>query len=411
MLINMINMTAMKPALPTIAAEQVLARLKISRPTLYAYVSRGLIRAAPDPEDPRRSRYRVEDVERLASRKARGRKPERVAEGTLDWGLPVLESRITLIDGGRLFYRGRDAAQLATSATLEDVARLLWDCGGADPFAAAPARPPARWGAMLRALVDVAPVDRCLAMLPLAEGGILAMSGREASRLWPGAAALLRHVAAAAVAATPDAAPIDAMLARAWKIGAARAKLIRAALVLSADHELNASTFATRVIASTGASLTASIAGGLAALSGPRHGGVTAQVEAWFDEIERSGDPARAVADRVQRGDRLPGFGHPLYPEGDPRAGALLALLPRESLRDRVIAAVDRIGGRPPNIDFALVALSRALGLPRGAAFTVFAIGRTVGWIAHALEQQADEKLIRPRARYAGPAPEAAVLR
>jgi citrate synthase len=103
----------------------------------------------------------------------------------------------------------------------------------------------------------------------------------------------------------------------------------------------------------------------------------------------------------------LPGFGHPLYGGTDPRAAALLALLPADTVRDRLIAAMDRIGGKAPNVDFALVSLRRAAALPRGSALAIFAVGRTSGWIAHALEQHADGKLIRPRARYAGVAPAA----
>src|SRR5689334_468964 len=105
----------------TLSADEAVARLKISRPTLYAYVSRGLIRSDADPSDPRRSLYLAEDVERLVASKVRGRKPERIAESTLEWGLPVLESQITVIQDGRLFYRGHDATQLARSATLEEI--------------------------------------------------------------------------------------------------------------------------------------------------------------------------------------------------------------------------------------------------------------------------------------------------
>src|SRR6516162_5421220 len=106
-----------------IGAEEAASRLRISRPTLYAYVSRGLVSAHPDPADPRRSLYSSEEIARLARDKARGRKPERIASATLDWGLPALSSRITLIKDGRLYYRGLDAARLASRASLEETAR------------------------------------------------------------------------------------------------------------------------------------------------------------------------------------------------------------------------------------------------------------------------------------------------
>jgi len=391
-----------------LTAENAVARLKISRATLYAYVSRGLVRAAPDTADPRRRLYLAEDIERLASRKARGRAPARVAAATLDWGLPVLDSAITLIDGGRLHYRGQDAAKLAETAGLEQVARLLWNCGRSNPFTLAMPSPPHPWAAMANRLGGLAPVERAQALLPLMPEVGLAAWRREASRLWPVAANLLRHVTAAVTLAAPSGMPIHRQLAEAWDVDDNGAETIRAALVLSADHELNASTFAVRVVASTGASLAACIAAGLAALSGPRHGGLTAQVEALFDEIDQAGNAEQVVESRLARGDQLPGFGHPLYRDGDPRARALLASLPADRTREALLDAVGHLGGWLPNIDLALTAMRRALKLPRGSALATFAIGRTTGWIANALEQQADGKLIRPRARYAGPVPQTA---
>ncbi len=388
-------------SLSTYDAATAASRLKVSRATLYAYVSRGLIRAVPDPEDPRRSRYRAADVDQLSRQKSRGRKPDRVAATTLDWGLPVLASRITLIEDGRLFYRGRNAIELADAASFEETARLLWDCGESDPFGAADAPLPQH------AEAADGPIERCLAALVRLDGAAPGIWQREPSRLWPVAAALLRTVAAAAGGRMPSAEPIHLQLARAWGCNAAAADRLRRALILCADHELNASTFAVRVVASTGASLAACAIAGLAALSGPRHGGATARVEALFDEIERAGDARRVVAERYARGELVPGFSHPLYPDGDPRCPPLLSTLPPDAARDALIAELDRIGGKPPNIDLALVALRRALALPRGAALALFAVGRCAGWIAHALEQQSEGALIRPRARYVGERPPA----
>jgi citrate synthase len=194
-------------------------------------------------------------------------------------------------------------------------------------------------------------------------------------------------------------------MARAWGLGPKPAEILRAALILSADHELNASAFAVRVVASTGASLAACLMGGLAAFSGPLHGGTTSLVEVLFDEAERRGDAASVVEERLRRGDMLPGFGHRLYPKGDPRASVLLKLLPADRTCGALIAAMEEIDGRHPNVDFALVAMRRALALPAGAALSIFAVARSAGWIAHALEQQQEGKLIRPRARYVGPLP------
>jgi citrate synthase len=187
------------------------------------------------------------------------------------------------------------------------------------------------------------------------------------------------------------------------------ARALDAALVLMADHELNASTFAARIAASAGADLYACVSAALATLSGPRHGGASLRVEAFADEV---GSPPRAadvVRSRLQRGDPLPGFGHRLYPDGDPRGGHLISAarrLPGRSARLRTLLALaDAVrsqGGEPPNSDLGLVALTSALGLPAGAAPAIFALGRCAGWIAHVLEQRADPRLLRPRARYAG---------
>ena len=387
-----------------LTAETAADRLGINRATLYAYVSRGLVRAHPAPDDPRRRLYSADDIDRLAGNKTRSRKAADIAAATLDWGLPALTSGITLVEGDRLYFRGRDAARFATHASLEETARLLWDCSE-DPFGSARPLPPSA-AASIASLAGAFPIDRCMAVLPVADVGTAMTWQRDRRRLWHDGAMLLRLMAAAATGTTPSDAPVHLHVARAWGLDERAADLIRAALVLCADHELNASAFAVRVVASTGASLAACMSGGLSALTGPRHGGTTSLVEILFEETERFGDAARLVQERLRRGDMLPGFGHPLYRDGDPRALALLPMLPPDATRDALRNAMDTIGGKPPNIDFALVSLRRALGLARGSAFALFAIGRTVGWIAHALEQQAEDKLIRPRARYTGPAPE-----
>ncbi|HEV2675441.1 MAG TPA: citrate synthase [Aliidongia sp.] len=392
------------PTTDLIDASAAIALLGVGRATLYAYVSRGQIRSEPDPADPRRRLYHRADLEGLKLRKARGRRPDKVAEATLDWGLPVLESGISLIADGRLFYRGREATELARSATIEAAARWLWNCGETDPFDA-PAPPlPGLWPAILPGLADLPPIERAQALLALAPPSLPTLR-RTVVRLWPEAAALLRLTAAAALGCAPSAMPIHRMLADAWGLDAAGADRVRAALVLSADHELNVSTFTVRCIASTGAVLTASLQGGLAALSGPRHGGMTGRVEALFRALEQDGDVERLIAGRLARGETMPGFGHPLYPAGDPRGAALLALAEPDALTGGLVRAVVDLTGQYPSLDVGLVALARQLGLPAGSAAALFAIGRTAGWLAHALEQIGQDRLIRPRARYIGPVP------
>ncbi len=240
-------------------AETAARTLGVARATLYAYVSRGLIGTEPDPADPRRSLYRAADIERLRQNKARGRKREAIAAAALDWGVGALPSRLTLVEAGRLFYRGQEATSLARRATLEEVACLLWGCdAGEDPFAAPP-----------RAATPLFVSHP----FPAPSGG--AILNREPVRLRADGAALLRGVAASMLGTGPNGRHIHRQFARAWRLEEAGAEMVRAALVLLADHELNASTFAARVVASTGASLTACVTAGLAALSGPLHGGAT----------------------------------------------------------------------------------------------------------------------------------------
>ncbi len=202
------------------------------------------------------------------------------------------------------------------------------------------------------------------------------------------------------VAVQPSALPLHDRLASAWGVGPKAADLIRRALVLTADHELNASTYATRVVASTRAPLGACVLAGLTALVGPLHGGMTNEVRHLLADPLVAADPSGAIAVRLARGERIPAFGHPLYPDGDPRAMALLSRIQTTPRARHLIEAMQAMTGILPNIDFALLMLERRLRLPTGAAFAVFAVGRTVGWIAHALEQWQDGTLIRPRAVY-----------
>ncbi|KWH33441.1 excisionase [Burkholderia cepacia] len=378
------------------------ARLGVSRQTLYAYVSRGLLRAEPGGSH-RESRYLAADVDRLADQRARGRKPKEVAKAALNWGAPVLESSITLIDGGRLFYRGTDALDLASRASLEEVAALLWRNDEQTAFGRqAPATP-----AVLRTLFRHYGDQRAeQALLPLftvaSEDAPTAIWQQSSDRHAQGCGDLVRILAACLLRTRIDTAPVHVQCARAWGVGPAGAELIRAALVLCADHELNASSFTGRCIASTNASLRAVVVGGLAGLSGERHGATTARGEALWDEIGNK-DVERKMSERLARGDGLPGFGHSLYPDGDVRATYLLSrILPRHPQWNRMLDAGSALTGQKPSVDLALVALRRHLRLPVGAAFGLFALGRSIGWIAHGLEQRAQSDLIRPRAVYTG---------
>jgi citrate synthase len=395
-----------------LTSKEAARRLGVSSATLYAYVSRGLLRS--EASDGRRERrYRAEDITRLKRRRDVGRKAESIASHALDFGTPVLESALTLIEDNRLFYRGHDATALARTASLEDVAHLLWECDD-KPFAAdnlPPMTEPLRRAWL--AAATLTPVDRCLVLLPVAAALDHASWVEDRGAMLEAGVRVLRLLTAAVTARPPSPTPIHEQLAAAWKVPAERAPLIRAALVLSADHEFNASAFAARVVASTGANLYGATMAGLAAINGPRHGGLTRRVAAFFDDLKDVSDLDRELARRVRDHIYIPGFGHPLYPDGDVRAATLFALAreivprsPELAFAERLAAATERLLDRKANVDFTTVTVERDLGLPRDSALAMFLLGRTVGWIAHALEQSGGA-LIRPRARYTGPRPDA----
>jgi citrate synthase len=411
-LINIINMSRTS----WLNSGAALAVLGVRPQTLYANVSRKRIRVKADPVDPRRSLYHAEDVRQLALRRRGRRRDQRVAEQAVAWGEPVLASGICTVERGRLWYRGQDAVRLAEHSSLEEVARLLWH----SPQPPRDTRPdmhalPAERHTPLQALYAVlshrAGLDppmyaRSLGPLHVEAAGLFdalcaallqaIRGGRRDTRRHP----LPARRSRGAVAGAADR-PIHVQLAEVWNHPAA-ADLIRRALVLLADHELNASTFATRVAASTGAALSASLLAGFATLSGPLHGGAAAALQALLHSA-RSIGPEKAMLASLAGGRAVAGFGHRLYPQGDVRAAALLQHIEPAPIFTQLSAAADNLIGELPNIDFALTAMADSAGLPADAPFVLFALARSVGWIAHALEQSQAGALIRPRARYTGP--------
>ncbi|EJL77739.1 citrate synthase [Polaromonas sp. CF318] len=360
--------------------------------TVYAYVSRGKLEVAPDPADTRRSLYRAEDVAGLARRKQAGRKHETVAANTLFGAEPSIPTALTAFFRGRPYYRGRDLIGLSASATLEDVAQLLWNAEQAVDFSS----PEPASGKPGRALAFTA-----LAGLA-AEGH--STRGR-LTRVLHGEAQRLVGLVANSFGARQAGKPLHERLAQGWKQPPEVADLLRTAMVLLADHELTGSAFAARIAASTGASLPACLLAGLTTLSGPLHGDASGRVHALFGEVERLGEN-KAIDHYLSTGLALPGFGHHIYPDGDPRAAALLALFEPSKMITRFIEQATQLTGLQPNIDVALAALVAHHRLPADAAFALFATARSVGLLAHSLEQLGVAQVIRPRGRYVGVMPD-----
>ncbi|MGH9887616.1 MAG: citrate synthase family protein [bacterium] len=399
-----------------LTAKQAAAALGVSRATLYAYTSRGQIRSEPVAERTRERRYARDDVTRLKERKAARRDPAKAAAQGLRWGEPVLESSITLIHDGTFYYRGHDAVALAGHASVEHVAALLWQAPGdeAERLFAQPLPIDARGLAPLRrATRDQRSLMQ--AMLPIAGAADVASYDLRPASVRASSARILRLLASV-VTGRAVREPIHQALQEAWTPRRpAAADAIRSALVLCADHELNVSAFAARCAASAGAPPYDVVSAALATLKGFRHGGAA---ERALSLAERAGTPSRArhaIVERLRHGDPIPAFGHPLYPHGDPRAVALMrsaessgndaAWRPFRNLRN---AGVDLLNEQP-NLDFGLAAVTRCYRLPSEAPFILFALGRTIGWMAHAMEEYTSGRLIRPRARYVGPPPVAQV--
>jgi len=398
-------------------AQEAAKELGISPTTLYAYVSRGLIRSEAIDGDSRSRRYHKEDIHRLKERKDFRRNPTKAVEQALHWGEPILDSTITLIANGRLYYRGHDAVELATTRTVEEVAALIW-LGDLSKevstlFDAASSRVSFRCLAARRRVADLSPIEMFQAILPVAAAEDIAAYNLQPLAVAQTGARILGLLALIAAGRDEKGKDLAQTLQDGWAPEDPTAtQLLRAALILCADHELNVSAFTARCVASACSTPYAVVTAGLSALQGPKHGGSVEQVEAFLEEV---GSPAQvhdAIARRLKRGEQLPGFGHQLYPDGDPRGKTLLELTskaypnaPAVELGEALLTQAQRAIGQYPTVDFGLAVLAKAIQQPPGAALALFALGRTIGWIGHAIEQYQLDQLIRPRARYTGPPP------
>ena len=396
----------MKTAHSWMSAADAARMLGVSRATLYAYVSRRFIRSQSQPGAARERQYARDDVERLRRRTEERRDPDKATARALQWGMPIMESSITLIDGNRLYYRGHDAVTLSRSRSVAEVASLIWTGRFETDFAAVAPR------VVVAENKNLAFIARAQSMLAAASAhDTLAFDLRSSSVALTGWQ-ILQLLTRAATGSRGGGRTIDEVLARAWNLGARNADVIRSALILCADHELNVSSFTARCVASAGSHPYAVVMAGLAALEGTRHGGASARVESMLAAMRPARSLGNAVGERLRRGEPMEGFGHPLYREGDPRARALLELLHDRYARSAELAFVMAVADaatsatrEKPNVDFALAALARVLRLPFGSPLILFAIGRTTGWIGHAIEQYATGQLIRPRAKYVGIVP------
>ncbi|WLW51719.1 citrate synthase [Streptomyces sp. YU58] len=389
--------------------------LGVKPETVYAYVSRGQLSSRRVPSG-RGSTFDAKEVEALARR---NRRESGASSGS--GGEPAVRTRLTLIDTDRYYFRGVDATELAARHSYEEVAEWLWT-GRLRPGATFTA--PEAAVTVARRAVDAlpehtAPTDRLrVAAIAAAVADPLRFDLSEEAVL-DTARVLIPTLVAALPPMGYDDQEGGPLAHRLWTRLSGRPaddaslRALDRALALLVDHDLAASTLAVRVAASARAHAYAAVSTGLGALEGPLHGAASGLAHKLLLDVLDRGDAAPVIADELRAGRRIPGLGHRLYPGEDPRARALFALLeeiPRAepallAARD-IVATTARHAPLHANVDLALAVLTASSGMPATAGETVFAVARTAGWIAHALEEYGERPLrMRPSGHYVGPRP------
>ncbi|CAN7592612.1 citrate/2-methylcitrate synthase [Variovorax paradoxus] len=394
-----------------LSSTKAMALLGVRRQTLYAYVSRGLVRSVLLPGSRRRG-YAKEDLLKLHARAVAKSGHGPVAASAMNWGSPIVHTCITEVTPAGPVYRGHGGIELASAGVgFERVAELLWT-GRLPPESSL-------GGGRARSLIDdpPMPVD-AMKLFPHMARALLAASAVEEDQgegtlanSWMTSNVLLdaacqmmpRHMLSASA---PQA---DGVVSRLFGFDASTpaGRLVNAALVLLADHELSPSTFAARVAASCGASLQDCLLSALSTASGDQIAGVYDRVHQFLNGTSSAEELMARFARKSVRGEAIAGFDHPLYPGGDPRATYLLAAIseiPRLSSHCASLLefaeTLHKKHGLHARQEYAVVAMCVALKLPPYVAKMLFVIGRSAGWIAHVYEQREAPLVLRPRAQY-----------
>ncbi|GAA1543306.1 citrate synthase [Kribbella lupini] len=374
---------------------EVAARLKVKPETVYAYVSRGLL-TSTRARGRRGSLFLETDVDRLVGR-------------TVDHpgAIERIESQLTLItDDDDLYYRGHAVRDLVAGHTVESVASLLWtgDLATPDRFPAPPDEVELVRRAMAAAPAGARLTDKLRIAVAVLGAGDLLRFDLTPDAVTRAAAKLLGVLVAALPGPSRPAGTFGADLWPKLATDSAappRPELLDAAIILLADHGLAVSTLAARVAASARANLYAVVSAGLGALDGQLHGAATSVAYDFL--LQATDDPVAAVSARLRTGQAIPGFGHKLYRRRDPRAELLLDLLGDVPATRTVRTLADQVRGFP-NSDVAVAALMHTYGLRPDAGEALFALARTIGWTAHALEEYAQPALrFRALGIYTGP--------
>ena len=391
-----------------ISSKEATKLLGINRNSLYAYVSRGIIKTINDPKNRKRRMYSSYDIDKLLMRK---QKPEKITQSSLNWGTSILKSKITLIQDNKLFYRGIEVASLIKSWSFEEVCSLVITGSKDKIFDLLDFSKP-ELESIKKGIKNLRDMQELLIILEL--NSISSSNYRDHRRnqseklgfeiLFTLISALTKDYSNKSISsklASYFCIPDQFIIAN---------ELINTALILLADHELNSSSFTARNVASTGSSIHQCIIAGISSFLGFKHGSSVYNIEAMVNELQIDFEFEKNLRKWIPR--PIYGFGHNLYPEGDQRADLLLSEIQKSFIGSRKFETLMKINrvctkfsGYKPNIDFALLVLSRVLEQSIEFSQIIFAIGRISGWIGHIIEQYEEDTLIRPRAKYIGVKP------
>ncbi len=391
-------------------SDEAARRLGVKVPTLYAYVSRGLL-ASHRAADGRRSLFDMDEVEQLARRSRQGK--------AVETRMATVTTGITQLTDDGPVYRGRRATDLATSRRYEEVAEWLWGTEGDGPEPRPHDWPPLALGRP----PDLGPSDRIRWAVVMAGARdplradlrpeTVVRTARRVTASMVDVLAVAGHLSAAvgAVGGQDLTGSMAARLSSALSTGPTPdvVRAVNAAMVLMADHELATSTMAVRIAASTRADVYDAVLAGLATIAGPLHGGASQLAYSLLVDAERDG-PERALDDTLRWQRILPGFGHTVYKHGDARFSVLLQLFEELATPDQIgtVGALIELAAAHsiplPNVDLGMAAIAWSTGMAPDAGRTLFTVARVAGWVAHYLEELGERPLrYRARAVYATP--------
>ncbi len=380
------------------SAQAAADYLNVKVSTIYAYVSRGLIRSEETSGVKRNRRYRWDDVKQLKQRTQLRKHPEEATKLSLFWGQPILESEITRLTDDDMFYRGQPLTSLIQT-DFETVLNILWLDTGNEKMSWPTL--PKNLKILLKPFKKLDMLSQLQAIIPLLmQDNPSAFLTDKISVIKIGQQ-LMITLAAIMTGQYIHFSQIARHLSGHFGI---RIQLINALLILCADHELNTSTFTARCVASTQASPYAAINAGLSALSGSKHGGMIAEIMRMFSQAKHH-KPANIIKHYAQTQNQIPGFSHPLYPKGDPRAKILLELFPtskQPKYLSKVKEFIQSKTNQNPSIDYAIAAICATHRLSADMGLALFGLSRIAGFVAHINEQYQLNKLIRPRMHYIG---------